>query len=157
MRLRILFRLACAAVPLFGQTSTLTVTVTDPSGAGLPDATLTLRTPSGALVAEALSDASGKATLEAPRPWLFKLEAAAENFQTAVLRLPLRPGANEAEIRLEIATLTATIEIQALSEGLIAERSATRDELERNPSTDWIDKFARHARRERPAARRHEF
>ena len=139
MRKRIAFWLVCCAAPLCAQQASLQVVVTDPSGAALPGARVELLTGPGGSVAESETNEEGVAEIAADGAGLFVVEASADSFETVRRRAPLTAGENKIEIELPLATLATTVEISAAPEGIIAERTMSRDQVEAQPSPDLIE------------------
>ena len=75
--------LAAAVSVAAAQTTTLHGTITDPSGAVIPNATISLTTPDGHTVATAASNASGSYQIGNLKPGLYIVLAGAQGFATS--------------------------------------------------------------------------
>ena len=102
-----------AIMPIFAQSkrsvdSTLRVTVVDPNGAAIPNANVTLNKPSQA----SITNARGEAAFNQLRPGKVQLQIAAAGFAPRTIRdFNLKPGANQLEVKLEIATVEEEIAV----------------------------------------------
>lgn len=81
-----LLTLLLCALSAFGQTTTLTGTVSDPSGAVIPNAKLVLENPATGLSRDAVSDNEGRYTFAQIAPGTYKLTAKAQGFNDTVLQ-----------------------------------------------------------------------
>ena len=117
----LLILLACAAAVSAQQTSSATVSgrVTDPRGAGLPGASVTLyardRTAEARLSTAA--DSSGAYRFERVAPGEYVLEAEARGFSRARARV-LRVGGSSSQVALDV-----TLEVAGLSEEVVVTAS----------------------------------
>ena len=118
MRLiRLLFAFCCLATGLFAQGLTsLAGTVTDPTGAVIPNATLTITNVATSATREAQSDAQGRYTFAQVTPGTYRLNASAAGFSNEVFNnvqlLVNQPATIDVSLKLGQAT-AATVEVSA--------------------------------------------
>src|ERR1039457_3517456 len=72
--------LLCLSAVLFGQTTSLSGTVADPSGAVIPGATVSIVNVETGAPRDAVSDAQGRYTMQQLMPGTYKLSAKAAGF-----------------------------------------------------------------------------
>lgn len=75
----------CFSAVLFGQTTSLTGTVADPSGAVIPGATISIVNVETGAPREAVADTQGRYTMERLTPGTYKLTARASGFSDVVI------------------------------------------------------------------------
>ena len=75
----------CFSAVLFGQTTSLTGTVADPSGAVIPGATISIVNVETGAPRDAVSDTQGRYTMERLTPGTYKLTARASGFSDVVI------------------------------------------------------------------------
>ena len=108
--------LACVGVGLFAQTSSVTGNVTDPTGAVIPGATITLVNVDTGATRNATADSQGRYTMEQLTPGFYKVTAKSTGFGDFVVeRIELLVGQ---PATLEIAfsklgTTSTTVEVAA--------------------------------------------
>jgi hypothetical protein len=126
-QLRSMSRLAVVAsfvmfVPLFGQEyrATIAGTVTDPTGASVPNAQVEVREVDTAAVATAQTNGAGAYTIPFLLPGTYKLTATANGFKQAVRdRIELHAGDKiQADLKLEVGITTETVTVTGESEQL---------------------------------------
>ena len=119
MRIRLLvpLLLCLAAVVAFGQaTTTLNGTVTDPSGAVIPGATLTLTNTGTSLEREATSDSQGRYTFTQVQPGSYTLKATAAGFNDVIvndIRLLVNTPATIPVVFEKIGAVATTVAVSA--------------------------------------------
>lgn len=131
--------LACVlAVPTVAA-STLIVEVVDPTGAAVPAADVMLETPAGAVVDEAETDAEGRAALAAPRSGVYRARVLAPGFETLERRTSVTGAETVIQIRLELSTVSTTLEVEAPA--IVASPAVVvpAAELDERPATDLVD------------------
>ena len=85
-RLGFLFLLlACVGVGLFGQSSSITGNVTDPTGAVIPGATITMHNTESGAERTTVADAQGRYTVQQLPPGSYKITAKASGFSDVVI------------------------------------------------------------------------
>src|SRR5215475_461360 len=116
-----LFRL-CAisvslAVSLFGQTTSLNGTVSDPTGAVIPNATISIVNVDTGLQREEKSDSQGRYNLEALPPGTYKVTGKASGFADAVLnvRLFVNQPATQNVVFEKVGSTTTTVAVEAIA------------------------------------------
>ncbi|HYW45756.1 MAG TPA: carboxypeptidase regulatory-like domain-containing protein [Bryobacteraceae bacterium] len=77
--------LLCSAAVLFGQTASLTGTVTDPQGAVIPGANISIVNAQTGAARDAVADAQGRYTMPQLTPGTYKLSAKATGFADVVI------------------------------------------------------------------------
>ena len=77
--------LLCFSAVLFGQTTSLTGTVADPSGAVIPGATISIVNVETGAPRDAVSDTQGRYTMDRLTPGTYKLTAKASGFSDVVI------------------------------------------------------------------------
>src|ERR1035437_4006724 len=75
----------CFSAALFGQTTSLTGTVADPSGAVIPGAAISIANAQTGAARDAVSDTQGRYTMERLTPGTYTLTAKAAGFADVVL------------------------------------------------------------------------
>src|SRR5690242_16350479 len=91
------------AVALFGQTTSITGTVTDPTGAVVPSAVITITNTATGAQRSDVSDSQGRYTISQVTPGTYRLSAKASGFAEAVI-------ANVALLVNQPATVPITFE-----------------------------------------------
>jgi hypothetical protein len=106
----------CLGLNLFGQASTLNGTVTDPTGAVIPNATLTLSHAETGASREATSDAAGRYVFSQVTPGTYKLTAKASGFNEVTINdvhlLVSQPSTINVSFE-KIGSTTTTVEVAA--------------------------------------------
>jgi len=104
------------ATAAFGQTTSLTGTVTDPTGAVVPSATITMVDVQTGAQREAKSDAQGRYTMQQLTPGTYRLTAKASGFADVVVNnvelLVNQPGTADVVFE-KVGTTTQTISVEA--------------------------------------------
>ncbi|HTQ53734.1 MAG TPA: TonB-dependent receptor [Bryobacteraceae bacterium] len=115
--LRLSAALVLFLLPAFGQTITtgeITGTVTDPSGAVIAGAAVTLTSPGTGAVRNDTTSTSGVYRFPLVQPGDYVLNISAAGFQTSQIKTTVTLGAAvRVDARLKVATSTETIEINA--------------------------------------------
>ncbi len=125
---------------LFGQvfTSSLTGVVTDPSGAVVPGANVTLTDVGKNTDYKATTDSVGRFVLRALPPSTYKIKVEASGFNTSVqegIVLAVNQNAN-LDVSLKVSSGVQTIEVTAASALLATQDAATGQELNRTYIND---------------------
>lgn len=110
--------LALISVLAFGQAETglITGTITDPSGAAVAGATVTVKSVSSGTTRTATTNATGNYGITNLRPDTYDVSITAPNFQTQTRRLSVTVGSrNELSASLAVAGSTTTVEVTAES------------------------------------------
>ena len=95
-------------------TSTVTGTVTDPSGAVLPKATVELHDVTTTTTRTATTNDSGQYTFTNVAPGSYTISAKAQGFKTATANLRVEIArSHAANLRLEVGDVTAVVEVRA--------------------------------------------
>ena len=106
----------CLAANLFGQATSLNGTVTDPTGAVIPNATLTLAQAETSNVRETTSDSSGRYSYNQVQPGTWKLTAKAAGFNDVTInevRLQVNQPATINVAFEKIGSTTTTVQVEA--------------------------------------------
>ena len=140
---RITLAVSLLALPavegLRAQSAGLRVAVTDPSGAAVDEARVTVFTPGGDEVASSATDPSGAAEFADLAPGLYVVEVQAENFAPHRREYRVTPGMMEVPVRLALATLATTIQVEVVADPAIATVQTTAEQLGEIPSVDLIE------------------
>jgi vitamin B12 transporter len=115
MRDLILLFVTCTLLPAQStDAGSLTIRISDPSGAAVPKATITLTHRTMQDYRSGETGLSGGHDFQALRPGDYIVQAEAEGFGSAVQRISVRPGANEAiDIELGVARLSTQVQVTA--------------------------------------------
>ena len=107
------------AATLLGGNGNLSGSVTDPSGAAVPGATVRLVGPDGAVIAQTTADSNGQYSFSSQPTGNYRLEMERPGFRkTVVSNLNLTPGANQINGQLQIGSASQTVEVTASSTSL---------------------------------------
>ena len=128
-----------AAGGLYAQQAALEIQVNDPAGAGIGGARVTLASLSGALVGSGETDPAGVARLGSVPPGLYRLRVQAESFRVLERPAQVRAGGSSITVKLELATLATTVDVEAASAAPVALHAADEAVLAEDPSTDLVD------------------
>jgi hypothetical protein len=122
---RLLFLLGLAAYFLSGQTRPGAVTgvVTDPTGAVVPNATVTVEG-GGAFAKQAVSDGQGRFSVSEVPPGQYQLRIAAEGFVTYEAGLRVGAGPLTHDARLAMQTVKAEVTVEENAQRLTTDPSA---------------------------------
>jgi hypothetical protein len=94
--------------------STLSGTLTDPSGAVIPGATLTATNSNGVLVGSATTDSHGKYRIEDLAPGGYRIKAQATGFETQSFATEVAPSVQAvADATLRVGSAAQTVNVQA--------------------------------------------
>ena len=94
--------------------STLSGTITDPSGAVIPGATLTATNSNGVLVGSATTDSHGKYRIEDLAPGGYRIKAQATGFETQSFAAEVAPSVQAvADATLRVGSAAQTVNVQA--------------------------------------------
>ena len=94
--------------------STLSGTLTDPSGAVIPGATLTATNSDGVLVGSATTDSHGKYRIEDLAPGGYRIKAQATGFETQSFATEVAPSVHAvADATLRVGSASQTVNVQA--------------------------------------------
>jgi hypothetical protein len=94
--------------------STLSGTITDPSGAVIPGATLTATNSNGALVGSATTDSRGQYRMEDLAPGNYRIEAQATGFERQSFATEVTPSLQAvADATLRVGSAAETVNVQA--------------------------------------------
>jgi hypothetical protein len=107
--------LAWAVVAFAQSTTSLTGTVTDPTGAVIPNATITVENVDTGLKRSTTTDATGSYSFPQMPPGLYRVTAAAAGFRTTTIpdvRLLVNNPAT-LNIRMEVGQITETVAVTA--------------------------------------------
>lgn len=110
--------LALISALAFGQAETgqITGTITDPSGAAVPGATVTVKSVTSGTTRTATTNATGNYSITNLRPDQYDVTVTAPNFQTQTRRLNVTVGSrNEMSAALAVAGSSTTVEVTAES------------------------------------------
>src|ERR1035437_1203246 len=105
----------CFAAALFGQTTSLTGTVADPSGAVIPGATISIVNAQTGAARDAVSDTQGRYTMQQLTPGTYTLTAKASGFSDVVMdkvELLVNQPAT-VPITFEVGATKTTVEVEA--------------------------------------------
>ena len=104
-----------AAVALFAQgTTTVRGLVTDPQGAAIPEAVVTLRSPETATIRKAITDGAGVYLFPAILPGPYVLEAQRPGFRTSTQNITVQVNLPlTADLKLEVGQVTETVNVSA--------------------------------------------
>ncbi len=95
--------------------SPLSGTITDPSGAVIPGATLTATNSNGVLAGSATTDSHGKYRMEDLAPGSYRIKAQATGFETQSFATELAPSVQAvADATLRVGSAAQTVNVQAL-------------------------------------------
>jgi hypothetical protein len=104
------------AATLLGGNGSLSGSVTDPSGAAVPGATVRLVGPDGAVIAQTTADSNGQYSFSSQPTGNYRLEMERPGFRkTVVSNLNLTPGANQINGQLQIGSVAETVTVSASS------------------------------------------
>ena len=125
--------------------SVLTGTVTDPSGAVVPEASIKLTEPSaGLLVRSVMSDKQGEYTIPDLKPGTYRLEAAKQGFATFIATdIVLDSGhTRRVDVALTTQRVSATVEVKAGAQLIDTETATitgefTAKQYDQNPIVQW--------------------
>src|SRR5579859_7094261 len=88
--------------------------VTDPSGAAVANANVTIKDQNGAIVAQTMTDSEGEYAVSSLPPGNYRAEFAANGFKTnAFSSVNVGPGENELDSKLQVGTVSETVEVSA--------------------------------------------
>jgi len=110
----VLFVLVCASA--FAQTTSLTGTVTDPSGAVIPGATITIVNAQTGAQRDATSDNQGRYTMALVTPGTYKLTAKASGFSDVIIdkvELLVSQPATVPVVFEKVGSTTTTVQVEA--------------------------------------------
>src|SRR5581483_2585136 len=110
----VLFLLLC--VSAFAQTTSLTGTVSDPSGAVIPGATISIKSAQTGAERDATSDNQGRYTFALVTPGTYKLTAKAAGFADVVIEkveLLVSQPATVPVIFEKVGSTTTTVQVEA--------------------------------------------
>ena len=94
--------------------STLSGTITDPTGAVIPGATLTATNSNGALVGSATTNSRGQYRMEDLAPGSYRIEAQATGFETQYFATEVTPSLQAvADATLRVGSAAQTVNVQA--------------------------------------------
>jgi hypothetical protein len=94
--------------------STLSGTITDPTGAVIPGATLTATNSNGALVGSATTDSRGQYRMEDLAPGSYRIKAQATGFETQSFATEVTPSLQAvADATLRVGSAAQTVNVQA--------------------------------------------
>jgi hypothetical protein len=94
--------------------STLSGTITDPTGAVIPGATLTAANSNGALVGSATTDSRGQYRMEDLAPGSYRIKAQATGFETQSFATEVTPSLQAvADATLRVGSAAQTVNVQA--------------------------------------------
>ncbi len=94
--------------------STLSGTITDPSGAVIPGATLTATNSNGVLAGSATTDSHGKYRMEDLAPGSYRIKAQATGFETQSFAAEVAPSVQAvADATLRVGSAAQTVNVQA--------------------------------------------
>ena len=106
--------------------SAIAGTVTDPSGAAIPNATVTVRQASGASGANAISDNSGRFIIAGLPPGQYELQVTSAGFQPAKKEIELQKDqVARADSSLSIGAATETVQVTASTPAAVNTESAS--------------------------------
>ncbi|MGA2270540.1 MAG: carboxypeptidase-like regulatory domain-containing protein [Bryobacteraceae bacterium] len=108
--------LVCFSAALFGQTTSLTGTVTDPSGAVIPGATISIVNAQTGAQRDAVADAQGRYTMQQLTPGTYKLTAKVAGFADVViakLELLVNQPATQIIAFEKLGSAITTVEVSA--------------------------------------------
>ena len=90
----------------------ITGTVTDPSGAAIPGATITVKNAQTAQISTAVSGANGSYRVAALRPGTYRISITASGFETSTLDVPVSAGTvSSGDVKLTIGQGATTVEV----------------------------------------------
>lgn len=104
------------AAHLLAQTTSLNGTVSDPSGAVIPNATVTIVNTQNGLQRQTASDAQGRYNIEQVQPGIYRLTATATGFADAVvsnLALLVNQPVTQAVVFEKVSTASTVISVEA--------------------------------------------
>lgn len=102
----------CLAQPKLPSDSTLTVTVTDPRGAAIREASVVVET-AGAKAKTAETNRTGEARLNRLAPGTYRVKAIAEGFEPQILEdVIIKSGANAVSLTLSVASVKDEVQIK---------------------------------------------
>jgi len=118
---------------LFGQSNTATVTglITDPAGAVMPSAKVTIRNVDTNIPREMASDENGDYTITSLPPGKYELTVSSPGFRTAVQRNLVLQIAQvlRVDVRMEVGTVAETVEVSAQAPLLNTEVGAIKGDV----------------------------
>ncbi len=115
-RTGILFLFLCACVSLFAQTTSLTGTVSDPSGAVIPGATITILNGATGAERDTTADSQGRYTFSLVTPGTYKLTAKATGFTDVVIDKVELLVSQPATVNVtfeKLGSTTTTVQVEA--------------------------------------------
>jgi hypothetical protein len=114
------------ASTLLGGNGSLSGAVTDPSGATVPNASVTIKDQNGAIVAQATSDSEGDYAVSSLPPGSYIAEIRAAGFNTMAYRnLNIAPGENKLNSKMQLGAAAQTIMVEAATTTLNTSSSET--------------------------------
>lgn len=114
------------AATLSGGNGRLSGMVTDPSGAAVGGANVTLQDERGATVAQTVTDSNGNYSFSSLAPGEYRVQAQMAGFKTNMIAgLNIAPGENQANTTLQVGTATETVMVAAAPAETLDTTSAT--------------------------------
>ncbi len=108
--------------------STLSGTITDPSGAVIPGATLTATNSNGVIVGSATTDSHGQYRIEDLAPGGYRIKAQATGFETQSFAAEVAPSVQAvADAMLRVGSAAQTVNVQASPAPIPHPPARTRD------------------------------
>src|SRR5258708_13113094 len=125
LKLFVLFSIACGQVFGQGERATISGTVTDSTGAVVPQVRVTVRNERTNIVNKAESNSTGLFVAPALPPGSYELTAEKQGFRTfKISSIPLSVGLTATvEVKLEVGQLTEAVQVTAAAAQLEAQTS----------------------------------
>jgi len=125
LKLFVLFSIACGQVFAQGERATISGTVTDSTGAVVPQVRVTVRNERTNIVNKAESNSTGLFVVPALQPGSYELTAEKQGFRTfKISSIPLSVGLTATvEVKLEVGQLTEAVQVTAAAAQLEAQTS----------------------------------
>jgi hypothetical protein len=118
----VLALLACLALGAWAQSTTtgdVSGVVTDPSGAVVPGATATLKSPDTGRTSTAVTNSAGVYRFSLLQPGPYRISVSSPNFNPATVQVYVAVGqATAANVRLQVASAQQTVEVTAEASNL---------------------------------------
>ncbi|HUO34902.1 MAG TPA: carboxypeptidase regulatory-like domain-containing protein [Candidatus Acidoferrum sp.] len=132
----VVFSFFLGLVPAFAQTTissgSIQGTVTDPSGAGVPNAKITVTSKQTGQTEKLTSSASGVYSTVALTPGNYSVRIEATNFKTAELSVVVQVGVvTPGNVRLEVGAASTTVEVQSSAVQVNTEQASVQGVLTR--------------------------
>jgi len=127
-----------AKPPVVSQDSSLTGTVTDASGASIPNASVAVSDATKQTVQTVKSDAAGRYQIDGLASGSYKIEAAAPGFQKLEQPVTLATAQQDvANLKLQVGSASETVSVTAESRVVVTSRSLAKKAAAAPAPASW--------------------